>query len=279
MQRFLFLILTATWLAFSGAASADTVLWSNNESFSTFTNGDVMAWDTNTSTNSLVMAEGDIFRDNEAIDALSMTSTGNWILSTTGSATIDGTNQSLSFQDEDLVEFNPVTGEVSLFQDMSAVFRGNEDLDAVHLMDDGTILLSTTNGARIDGTNQSLAFDDEDIVRFDPTTGEVFLFVDMTNVFDNGADVSAIQLHDSGTLYFSTYDDESIDNLNFRNDHIVALDLATLSVDFLYTTVVGLPGLQGIRSFHIVGEPGGLALGTSFLLGFAALTRRESVAR
>ncbi len=265
-------------LGLAAPAAADTMYWSNNASFSTFENGDIMVWDTDTSTNSLAIAEDDLFRDNEAIDALSMTSTGNWIISTTGSATIDGTNQSLSFQDEDLVEYNPITGEVFLFEDMSAVFNQNEDLDAVHLMDDGTILLSTTNGATIDGSNQSLSFDDEDIVRWDPMTGEVFMFVDMTNVFDSGADVSAIQLHDSGTLYFSTYNDESIDGLNFRNDHVVALDLATLSVGYLYTTVVGLPGLQGIRSFHIVAEPGlPLVLATFFAL--TALSVRQRPAR
>ncbi len=67
------------------------------------------------------------------------------ILSTVSTATLGG----LTFGDDDLVEYDPGSDTATLFFD--GLFAGNEDINALHVLSDGHIILSTTSGATIGG--------------------------------------------------------------------------------------------------------------------------------
>ena len=62
----------------------------------------------------------------------------------------------------------------SLFLDGDAVFSGEEDINAAHVLANGNILLSTTGSASING----VSFADDDIVEYNPTLGTATILYD-----------------------------------------------------------------------------------------------------
>ena len=126
----------------------------------TFRDGDVVQYNPLTNTATLFFSE-DLFSNNVNVDGFSVLANGHYIISTVGNATLGG----LTFRDGDLAEYNPVTGTASLFFNED-LFSANEDIDAVHVLSDGSILLSTRNGASIGG----ITFLDGDVVRYVPST-------------------------------------------------------------------------------------------------------------
>ncbi len=149
-----------------------------------FRDGDLVAWDPDTDTATLLLSERAVFAGNEDIDAVHVLTNGHILLSTTGSARIG----SLNFRDGDIVEYDPATGNATLFLSED-IFAANEDIDGFHLLDNGRVLLSTTGSARIG----SLSFRDGDIVEYDPATGNATLFFSEDR-FGNSADVNAIDI-------------------------------------------------------------------------------------
>ncbi len=88
------------------------------------------------------------------------------LLSTTKTVSIGG----IEFKDDDLVKYDADSKVATLFFDGSAFFNHNEDIDAVSVIGEDSIVLSTKSSAKIG----SLKFKDEDLVRIDltsPTTG------------------------------------------------------------------------------------------------------------
>ncbi|HVN37132.1 MAG TPA: PEP-CTERM sorting domain-containing protein [Myxococcota bacterium] len=126
----------------------------------TFRDGDIVQYNPLTNSATLFFSEN-LFSNNVNIDGFSVLANGHYIISTTGNATLGG----LTFRDGDLAEYNPVTGTASLFFSEN-LFSANEDIDAVHVLSDGSILLSTRNGASIGG----ITFLDGDVVRYVPST-------------------------------------------------------------------------------------------------------------
>jgi hypothetical protein len=122
----------------------------------------------------LIFDGGTLFSNgDEDINAAFVLDNGNIILSTDGNATLGG----LTFGDGDLVEYDPNTDTSTLFFDGEGagnLFSGDEDIDAVHVLDNGNIVLSTTGDATLGG----LSFGDEDLVEYDPVTDTATLFFD-----------------------------------------------------------------------------------------------------
>ena len=102
-----------------------------------------------------------------AIAAVYVRDNGNIVISTVGSAQLGG----LSFDDGDLIEYNPTAGTASLLFDEN-LFFGNENIDAVHILDNGHILLSTTNNSTLGG----LSFGKGDVAEYDPVAGNASLY-------------------------------------------------------------------------------------------------------
>jgi len=146
----------------------------------TFSDGDLVLYDPVADTATIFLDE-DLFSNNADIDALHLLGNGNYILSTTESETLGG----LSFRDGDLVEYNPLTDTATLFFNED-LFSDNEDIDAVHVLDNGHIVLSTTGNASLGG----LSFENGDLVEYDPIAGTASLFLD-EDLFSSGENIDA----------------------------------------------------------------------------------------
>ncbi|MBN1392657.1 MAG: PEP-CTERM sorting domain-containing protein [Sedimentisphaerales bacterium] len=142
-------------------------------------NGDLVEYDPVSGKASLFFDE-QLFSRNEDIDAVDILPNGHIILSTAGSATLGG----LSFLDGDLIEYDPIADVATLFFSEKMFFK-NEDIDAVDVMPDGSILFSTQNNGQLRG----LWFTRKDIVRFYPDdyTGDSSLAGTAVLYFDAGS--------------------------------------------------------------------------------------------
>lgn len=108
------------------------------------------------------------------------------ILSTTGGATLGG----LTFQDEDLVEYNLLTDTATLFFDGTTLLGSSADIDAVFIRSNGNIVLSTSSTATLGG----LTFGDEDLAEYNPATDTATLFFDGIALFGGSEDIDAVHL-------------------------------------------------------------------------------------
>ena len=104
------------------------------------------------------------------VDAVSVLFGGDLLLSFDTTVALDG----ITADDEDLVRFNG--GSFSLFFDGSmAGVDGALDLDAAHHIDANGHLLLSFDGS---GTVGGVAFDDEDVLEYDPLSGTWLLAYD-----------------------------------------------------------------------------------------------------
>ncbi|MHC4160322.1 MAG: PEP-CTERM sorting domain-containing protein, partial [Planctomycetota bacterium] len=92
----------------------------------------------------------------------------------------------LTFGSGDLVEYNPIADTAALFFDAN-LFDGSENIDAIHVLGNGNIILSTEGGATLGG----LSFADGDLVEYNPTTDIATLYFN-EGLFTNNADVDAV---------------------------------------------------------------------------------------
>jgi Ca2+-binding RTX toxin-like protein len=115
-------------------------------------------------------------------------------LSTIGNAKLGG----LTFGDDDLVEYDPAADNSTLAFDGGALFNAtNEDIDAVHVLSNGHIVLSTVANATLGG----LTFGDDDLVEYDPVSDTASLLFDGGALFSNTReDINAAGLNGSDVL-------------------------------------------------------------------------------
>ena len=94
---------------------------------------------------------------------------GHLLLSNEYTAALGG----VSFGPNDLVDYDPATDTATLYFDGDAVsFTGW--IDAVHLLDNGHLVLSTDSAATLGG----LSFGDDDLVDYDPVGDSAALYFD-----------------------------------------------------------------------------------------------------
>jgi len=206
-----------------GAASSIILSTTSTETLGglTFTDGSLAEYDPVTDTASLFFNET-LFAGGEDVNAAHVLANGNIILSTTGSATLGG----LSFTDGSLVEYNPVTDTATLFFDEN-LFSANEDIDAVYVMSNGHIILSTTGSATLGG----LSFSDGSLVEYDPVANTASLYFNESN-FSGGADINGVHVLSNGNILITTDRTETLGGLTFSDGSIAeynpATDTATL---------------------------------------------------
>ena len=215
-----------------------------------YNNQQIVQWDGEFA----ALFSGPAFSNNTQIDAIANQANGNLLLSVGSTTVLGGT---LEFGSGDIVEYNPTTGDVSLFLkgsllangpdsfgNTSSIFLSNggepvaENIDAFHIRHDGKILLSVEGAAGMDdGTGTRLALDDADIVLYDPLANAASLLFDFSGLY--AGDINAISEQASGLLTLSTGTSITLPN----GDVFTRSDL----FDFNYTdgAIDGLVPLQG----------------------------------
>ncbi|MEM7276354.1 MAG: hypothetical protein AAF547_24990, partial [Actinomycetota bacterium] len=202
----------------------------------------------------------------------------------------DGTVDGIGYADEDVLQFDPGTDTWSLHLDLSDLgVAASNDLDALHLLDDGTVLFSLAAPATLAGVG---VVDDSDVISLDPSsTGPETAGV-MTLAFDgstvglttSGEDVDAVTIDQQGSIVISTLSAFNGVGLSGADEDLVIVDGGTLSMgldgsrldlratgedvaaaaidrngDILLSTAGGysVPGTTGQRSDVLACDPGG----------------------
>ena len=173
-------------------------------------------------------------------------------------------------RNDDIVSFDPDTGDWSMYFDGSDVGFTGGAIDAFCLMQDGSILLSKSTAGSVGG----LAYDDSDVVRFVPdslgwgTSGGFELYLDASDLqmTQNGEDIDGLSILPDGRLVISTAGTTRIPGLpTIRDEDLVLFTPATLGADtsgtielFLDNSDVGLnnSGGEDVDAVHV--DPSGV---------------------
>lgn len=159
-----------------------------------FKDGSLVDYDRVTDTATLRFNEDDHF-PNEDIDAVYVIDYDHIILSTSGPAELGGT----LLDEGDLVYYDLVSDTATLFLDQDLHFTSIlPNIDAVSILDDGHIILSTSGSAQLGGLN----FRDGDLVHYDLPTKEATLFFD-EDLFVNPdilTDIDAVHVPEPATV-------------------------------------------------------------------------------
>ena len=260
------IILAATVLsiAFVSPANATTIILSTDTTETlgglTFGKDDLAEYNPSTDTATYYF-NGDLFTGAADIDAVHILDNGNIILSTFESATLGG----LSFSAGDLAEYNPSTDTATLYFDED-LFSQNENVDAVHVLDSGNIILSTIDSS---ATLGGLTFSDGDLVEYNPTTDIATLFFDVS-LFDGTANVDSVHVLGSGNIVLSTTDSATLGGLSFTSGDLVEYNPST-DIATLYFNEDNFTSAANIDGVHLtMPEPATVALlglGSLLLVG------------
>lgn len=164
---------------------------------------------------SVYLDGGTIFHHDEDINGFDLLDNGNILLTTADNARIG----SLNFGDDDIVEYDPATGIAMLYFNGSVFSTGSETIDAVAVLPNGNIVLSTQGHARIG----ALSFEEGDLVEYDLSGGNASLYFDH-NTFHHNENIDAVDILDNGTILLSTASDASIHGLHFTDADVIAYD-------------------------------------------------------
>ena len=152
------------------------------------------------------------------------------------SSTSGGSVGGVSFADEDILAFNRTTNTWSRYFDGSDVGLSGDrarDVNAFHVLNDGTILLSFIGDTTIPDVG---SVDDSDIVRFIPTSlgtstsGRFELYFDGSDVglTTNGEDIDALHLLSDGRLVISTIVNSDVTGTTWRDEDLLVFTPTSL---------------------------------------------------
>ncbi len=151
----------------------------------------------------------------------------------------------LSYRDEDILAFDGTRFEMMF--DGSDVGLATVDVDAFHLIDDTTILMSFDRSIELDGLGR---VDDHDIVRFDAsrmgetTRGEFSIHVDGFDLglVGTGADIDAITTHGDQLLVSLRGNLEHPSAGLLRDEDLIALSLEEMGPQTIGTLSIFFDG-------------------------------------
>jgi hypothetical protein len=136
------------------------------------------------------------------------------LLSTTQDASLGGQ----AFEPEDLVLYDTVSNAASIYFDGDAEFAAEENVDAVFLLSNGNILLSTAGDATLGGLN----FEPEDLVEYNIGSNVASLFFDGDAEFTLAEEnIVGVWVFGNGNILLTTFDDASLGGQAFEPEDLV----------------------------------------------------------
>lgn len=254
------------WLAFADSTVVPGVGLVENE--------DIVAYDPDAGTWSLVFDGSDLGLTNLAIDALAVLPSGDILLSFAHAAYVPnmtGGPGGTLLDDSDIVRFVPISlgsttaGSMVFYFDGSDVDLTNsyEDVDAISLTSDGRLVLSTLGSYLAGG----LSGDDKDLIVFNHTSlgsvtaGSFAVYFDGSDVglstyYEN---VDAAGLTSAGTILLSTYGAFSVPAVNGADEDVLRFTPASLGPTtagthsmFLDLSALGIAAYENLSALELV---------------------------
>jgi len=163
-------------------------------------------------------------------------------LSTDGDATLGG----LSFQDTDVVKYQPSADLASLYLDSLAAGLSKK-VDALHILANGRLVLST----EADTTFGGLTFKSDDLIEYDPVAGSATMYLEAAVHFDSMKDIISVHVLDNGNVVLSTNGNAVLGGLAFSDRDLVEYDRDTGTASIFFDgDAVSLS--QRISALHIL---------------------------
>lgn len=186
------------------------------------TKGDVYTYNTTArSVTTPFLFDGDRFKNGlRDVDAAHVLSDGSLVFSTDGGATLSGELGENSFDNGTLIRWDgsqDAGSRATIFLDRTAfTFGANENVDAVHVRTDGSLVFSTVTSGRLTFGNadpgDDLRFDPDDLIHFDPVSLTASILMEGSSFFSGAANVDAVHELGDGQFVFSTLADATMDS-------------------------------------------------------------------
>jgi hypothetical protein len=244
---------TVVWMSFRNNTTVPGV--------GTVSDEDIVAYDVTTGLWSLIFDGSDVGLAGLEISGLAVLSSGDLLMSFTVAGTVGG----LSIDDSDVVQFEPTSlgattaGTFSLYFDGSDVglAKNSEDIDAVALAADGSLIISTTGGISANGASGN----DEDLWMFSATSlgsdtaGSFVQLFDGSDVglTDASEDLDAATLTSTGNILFSTFGSFNVAGVSGEDEDVVESTPTSGSFAMLLDlSALGIDPAEDIGALHVV---------------------------
>ena len=241
----------------------------------TVRNEDIVCFDPATGNYSLYFDGSDVGLGGTALQAFTLLSDGDILISTSAAFSIPGLTggpSGTTADDSDIVRFTPsvlgnsTNGVFSFLFDGSDVgmTSNSEDIDSIGVSDAGRLVVSTIGSATVNGLG---GIRDEDLIEFTATAfgsstgGSFSTFFDGSDVGlsnSGGEDISAAHVGLGNTIYFSTYGTFSVSGLSGPDENVSIFTPSSLgsstsgSFDPFFNGLgEGLPGSVDIRALFV----------------------------
>ena len=209
----------------------------------------------------------------ENIDAAHHLPNNHMVLSTQNDATLGVTL--LTFQEDDLVDYDPATDTATLLFDGDGMFTGAANIDAVHVLANGHYVFSTDSSETLVLPGGNLSFKDGDLVEYDPSNQTATIIFYEDDEFKLSEDIDAVHVLGDNNFILSTQNGATIGKLDgeltFRDGDLVLYNSVTNVATLFFDEDWFTTSAENIDAVTTP-EPGTLGL---FLLGFALIGKRR----